>query len=88
MVYKEALIKVHSFESLKGKSIDNGFTIKDVVIVPADKDKRKSFINNCILNDQNVNGYFEEGTDVFIWAIDTDYLKSANILFFQDLTNK
>lgn len=86
MVYKDALKILSKYESLKGSRTDRGFIIKDIVIVPADKEKRKEYINNCILNNQE-EYFFQDKTEVFIWAIDTDYLKSANILFYKDLTN-
>lgn len=88
MVYKEALEIIHKYESIRGKKIEKGFTIKDIIIVPADKEKRKDFINDCLLNNLNKEKYFQERTEVYIWAIDTDFLKSANILFYKDLTNK
>lgn len=88
MIYKDALELITKYESLKGTQTDKGFNIKDIVIVPADKEKRREFISNCLLNNQKKDLYFQENTDVYIWAVDTDYLKSANILFFQDLSNK
>lgn len=87
MVYKDAIKILSKFECLKGSRTDKGFIIKDIVIVPADKEKRKEYINKCILNNQDDDYFFQDKTEVFIWAIDTDYLKSANILFYKDLTN-
>lgn len=88
MVYKEALEIIQKYESFRGQKIEKGFTIKDIIIVPADKEKRKDFINDCLLNNLNKEEFFQERTEVYIWAIDTDFLKSANILFYKDLTNK
>ena len=87
MRYKDALDFSEKNQSLKGTVDENGFLIGDIVIVPSDRTKRDSFLQNYTQYDGNVLCTFNDDEDVQVWAIDTAYLEKANILFYNKLAD-
>lgn len=86
MTYTEALIKKESKMSLIGTKGEKGFVISDIIIVPQDEKCKNVFIQNYILNRdaiQSIQPYIEGSVE--IWAVDTEYLDKANILFYDVL---
>lgn len=72
--------------NLIGTKGEKGFIISDIIIVPQDEENKKAFVQNFILNRNavvSIQPYIESSVE--IWAIDTEYLDNANILFYDIL---
>lgn len=84
MIYSEALELIKRSSHLIGKTNERGFIINELIIVPSDSANRQQYIREY-LNTKNaelaISPYVEE--DVEVWAIDTEHLKNANVLFYE-----
>lgn len=86
MKYEDALKLKNESKNLIGTRDNKGFTVGEIIIVPSDEGERKSFFDSC-----NLTYDFESALIPFIdselevWALDLDYLKKANIVFYNKL---
>ena len=86
MKYEDALKQKIEFESLIGTKNSKGFTIGAIIVVPSNEKDRRDFFNTCVLDydfDSAIMPY--KGSEVEVWALDLDYLKKANIVFYSKL---
>lgn len=86
MTYQEAKDKRRSLSHLIGTIDKKGFIINDIIIVPTDITKRDLFIQSFVLSrnsEISIMPYVND--DVHLWAIDTEHLEKANILFYDVL---
>lgn len=86
MTYKEALSLKILKSHLIGTIDKKGFTISEIIIVPTEKTKQDSFLQSFVLNrnsEISIMPFINE--DVQLWAVDTEYLEKANILFYDVL---
>lgn len=86
MTYEEAQIKRQSMSNLIGTIDKKGFVINEIIIVPTDIVKRDIFVNNFVISrdgDASVMPFVND--DVQLWAIDTEHLDKANVLFYDVL---
>ena len=62
-----------------------GFMVSILLIVPIDEKKRSQYINSLVHN-SNLSLLdsmtYADDEDVEIWAVDTEHLEKANILFY------
>lgn len=83
MNYKEAIALKNASRHLIGKTDRNGYKITDIIIVPADQDKRNDFMlcyiqshdaSYCLMN------YIAD--DLIVISIDNRYLHDDYVLFY------
>lgn len=86
MTYKDAVILREKNESRIGKVTDNGFITNEIIIVPSDEEKRKSFFHHY-LDSRDAMASIEPyvNDDVLVWAIDTKHLEINNVLFYDNI---
>lgn len=85
MLYSEAIKYIESQKSLIGSTNQKGFIINELVIVPTDPNHQRKVIENLILKPSNKDIKsipFNDDVDVQVWAIDTEHLVKAQILFY------
>lgn len=72
---------------LIGTTDEKGFKIGDIIIIPSDACEQKLFFQTFIKSwDFEVAiTPFISRDDLEVWAIDLNYLKQANVLFFNKL---
>ncbi len=86
MTYEDAVILRRKNEYRIGKVTDNGFITNEIIIVPSDEKKRKSFFQHYLVNRDamaSIEPYVND--DVLVWAIDTKHLEVNNVLFFDNI---
>jgi hypothetical protein len=86
MTYFEALQLIKENSNLIGTQNRKGFVVSDVIAVPHNAEKRKLFITAFANNGsatESIKPFTSEDMDV--WAVDTQFLKEANILFFDQI---
>lgn len=86
MKYEDALKLKDESKSLIGTKDSKGFTIGEIIIVPSNEEERNAFFDSCILDydfESAIIPYID--SDLEVWALDLDYLKKANIVFYNKL---
>ena len=86
MKYEDALKLKEESKLLIGTKDSKGFTIGEIIIVPSNEEERNAFLNSCILDydfESAIIPYIDGELEV--WALDLDYLKKANIVFYNKL---
>ena len=86
MTYKEAQEWIESKNHLIGTVNEKGVVYRDLVIVPSDDLERKEFLRSYVLsycNQEAIIPYIN--SDLQVWAIDTDLIRTNNILFYSKL---
>jgi len=85
MKYQQAKKYISEHKDMIGTTNSRGFQISRLLIVPTDEKKRTNFINYFVLNLGNISpeiNDFQDDEDVEVWAVDTEHLVKANILFY------
>ena len=86
MTYKEAQEWIVSNKHLIGKVTEKGVVYRDLVIVPSDDLNREEFLRSYILSYYNKEAIIPYiGRDLQVWAIDTDLIRTKNVLFYVKL---
>ena len=86
MTYNEAINLKNDNIRLIGSTDEKGFTIGDIVILPTNDKEQELFFKQYLLSWNNESAIFPfRNSDLQVWAIDTDYLKKASILFYNKL---
>ena len=86
MTYKEAQEWIESNKHLIGTVSEKGVVYRDLVIVPSDDLEREGFLRNYILSYNNQEAIIPYiGSDLQVWAIDTDLIRTNNLLFYSKL---
>lgn len=71
---------------LIGTSDEKGFTIGDIIILPTDENEKKLFFQSYLSSWDAESALFPFiSSDLQVWTIDTNYLKRANILFYNKI---
>lgn len=86
MTYKEATALKAEKMNLIGTIDKKGFVINEIIIVPTDESKKNLFMQSYVINRNSeacLLPYIND--DVQLWAVDTEYLEKANVLFFDVL---
>lgn len=87
MTYLEALNFIKENADIVGTTTDRGLKIGKLIVVPSDGDNREKFFSSYFqTNDENssILPYMNEPLEV--WAIDLEYLKRNNVLFYKKLS--
>lgn len=87
MTYQEAVELINRKQYLIGTKNSQGFNIGALIIVPTNEIERKQFFSSYILTqnpESAIQPYIESNLEV--WAIDTEYLLKANVIFYERLT--
>ena len=87
MTYQEAIELINRKQSLIGTRNSQGFNIGALIVVPANETEREKFFSSYIFthNAENaIRPYIE--SDLEVWAIDTEYLLKANVIFYEKLS--
>lgn len=87
MKYQEALDKKQELQYLIGTKDEKGFTVGEILVLPSDSSRRNRYLRQFIMNTTLPNYIGSNDEDCVLWAIDTDYLKKANILFYKDISD-
>lgn len=86
MTYNEAIKLVEEHEGDIGKVDSNGFKTGTLIPVPSDPQKGERFIKSWMISrDAHKSAIPFLNDDFVVWAIDTDYIDNANILFYDIL---
>lgn len=86
MTYKEATALKAEKMNLIGTIDKKGFVINEIIIVPADEAKKNLFMQNYVINRNSEACLLPFiNDDVQLWAVDTEYLEKANVLFYDVL---
>lgn len=85
MKYQQAKIFISEHVDMIGTTNPKGFMVSTLLIVPIDEKKRSQYINSLVHN-SNLSLLdsmtYADDEDVEIWAVDTEHLEKANILFY------
>ena len=85
MKYQQAKIFISEHGDMIGTTNPTGFMVSTLLIVPIDEKKRSQYINSLVHN-SNLSLLdsmtYADDEDVEIWAVDTEHLEKANILFY------
>ena len=86
MTFQEALQIVELNKELVGTTTDKGLEIDALLIVPADHEEMKSFVNSLMLtrNPQLAIAPFI-GSDVQVWATDTRLLYEKGVFTYRNI---
>lgn len=83
MTYKEAKELKKANMHLIGTTSHRGYRITDILIVPAEQEKRDDFML-CYIQNRNANycllNYLDE--DLIVMSVDTRYLNDDFVLFY------
>lgn len=86
MNYQEAIALKAKKQSLIGSVDKMGFVINEIIIVPTDESKKNAFMQTYVINrncEESLLPYIND--DLQLWAVDTEYLEKANVLFYDIL---
>lgn len=86
MTYQEAINELSLKQDLIGTTDKKGFIINEIIIVPTDEQKKNAFIQSFIITRNSMQCILPYvNDDLQLWAIDTQYLDNANVLFYDVL---
>ena len=86
MTYKDALKYVEDNKYRIGTVDEKDFIVSQLLIVPADKDFRESYLSDFFQSPHyRIDSSALDGLEVEVWAIDTSHLDNANVLFYNKL---
>lgn len=89
MTYNNAIKLRDDNRHLIGTIDSKGFTINDVIIVPSESKYREMFLRNYLLtHNADVSLMPYQNDDLVVWAVNTEHLENANVLFYNELTNE
>lgn len=88
MTFEQALKCVDAHQSLIGTKTEQGFKIDDIIIVPSRAEHREAFVLSYMYyRDYRLAIIPYKSEDVNVWAIDTEHLFKANVLFYKELSD-
>ena len=84
MTYKEAIELKRASMHLIGTTNQRGYQITDVLIVPAEQDKRNDFML-CYIQNHNANSCLMEyiNEDLIVMSVDSRHLSDDFVLFYE-----
>lgn len=86
MNYNNAVKYKKENDNLVGRTTDKGLKIGKLIIVPADEENREKFFSSYLISNDEISAIRPfVSMPVEVWAIDLDYLKRNNVLFYKKL---
>lgn len=70
---------------LKGHENEQGFVVNDIIIVPADVEQQKAFMEEFLSNGTVSSHAYDEDSDYEVWAVDLRHYEETGNVFFQKL---